>query len=284
MKNMSKSYYILFNFVGLSMVIYIGVNIFYNIISSQLKQSTTRETVIRQIPDIESIKKYPLSDFNVILFRNVFDTVDKSSEEIKMKKIEPLEPTSLRIALLGTAIGDKKNTYAIIEETGKRKQALYRVGDSVKGAIIKTILKGKVILRMMDKDEILTMKKGSFSGPEEEHNTPEPIIDKGSHIAVNYSELQDSLKDLNKLMSQARIFPYFKDGEADGLIITRIKRNSFFSKLGLRNGDIVQGIDGKSINSPDDVLGLYGKLRAGSQISLQIRRNDSSKTINYKFK
>jgi len=127
------------------------------------------------------------------------------------------------------------------------------------------------------------MKKLHLSQTENGKQLTRPKLT-GTTITVKPSDLQGSLKDLNKLLSQARIRPLFKDGQADGLIITKIKANSFFSKLGLRNGDTVQGIDGNPINSPDDILGLYGKLKSGSQVSLQIRRNGVSKTINYKFK
>jgi len=52
----------------------------------------------------------------------------------------------------------------------------------------------------------------------------------------------------------------------------------------LKNGDIVQGIDGRVIKSPDDVLEMYNKFRLGSQVALQIMRNNEQRIINYKFK
>jgi general secretion pathway protein C len=101
---------------------------------------------------------------------------------------------------------------------------------------------------------------------------------------VGRSDLQESLNNLHELLSQARIRPHFKDGRARGLAVTNIRPGSFFEKLGLRNGDIVQGIDGRDINSPDDVLEVYSKLRSGSHVTLQITRNGVQRTMDYKFR
>ena len=92
------------------------------------------------------------------------------------------------------------------------------------------------------------------------------------------------IKNVHNLLSQVRIRPYFRDGKADGLSITNIKTGSFFEKLGLKNGDIVQGVDGKTIKTPNDVMEMYEKFQLGSQMALQIMRNNEQKIINYQFR
>ena len=98
-----------------------------------------------------------LSDFQSIIDRNIFSTSKRTDIGAESNKIESLEPTTLKISLIGTIAGDQRYAAAIIEETDKRKQALYRVGDSVQEAVVKAILRGKVVLRVGDKDEILIM-------------------------------------------------------------------------------------------------------------------------------
>ena len=280
---MTKLYHTIFNLVALSVIVFTGVDIFYRVVSSDLRQIDTKEIAMRQIQDVENHKTSSWSDYRVITDRNLFGSVVRPSKNVKPEDIESLEPTSLKIALLGTTTDSHKNAFAVIEEIGKRKQDLYKAGDSVQDAVVKKVLRGKVVLRVNNKDEILIMKKPHSSQTETGKQSSRPKVT-GATITVNLSDLQSSLKDLNKLLSQARVRPLFKDGQADGLIITRIKPNSFFSKLGLRNGDKIQAVDGESINNPDDIMGLYGKLKSGSQVSLQITRKGTSKIINYKFK
>jgi len=226
------------------------------------------------------------------------------------EEIEGLQPTSLKVALLGTtqpsgAIHEidkdyyrakikifsseeevfqeihQQNAVAVIEEIEKKKHGIYRVGDSVQGAIVKKILRGKVILRVKDRDEILTIEEGAASRAEKEYPESKPFK-KSSTITVDRSDLQEPLGNIHQLLSQVRIRPHFRDGRADGLAITNIRAGSFFEKLELRDGDIVQRIDGRNIDSPDDLLEMHNKLKSGSHVALQIMRDGEQRIINYK--
>ena len=71
------------------------------------------------------------------------------------------------------------------------------------------------------------------------------------------------------------------DGGADGLILSSIKPGSIFRKMGLRNGDILTGVDGEKIESVDNALAFYEKLKLSSHIALQLKRRGQLKTIEY---
>lgn len=280
---MTKLFYTILNIVAVSLVVYIGVDTFYRVVSSELKGVNTKEIVMEQLPNAEESKRSPLSSFQVITGRNLFGSLDKASEDVNEEEIEELELTSLKIALLGTVTGSEQNAFAVIEETDKRKQGLYKIGDSVQNATVKKILREKVVLRVGTKDEILTMEESAASR-RDKRRRPSKSTERGSTITVSRKDIQNSLKDINNLMSQVRIRPHFKDGKSDGLSVSRIKGGSIFSKLGLRNGDIVQKINGEPINSPDEVLVLYEKLKSGSRVSLEVTRKGEPKTMNYRFR
>ena len=280
---MTKLFYTILNIVALSLVVYIGVDTFYRVVSSELKGVNTKEIVMEQLPNAEESKRSPLSSFQVITERNLFGSLDKESKDVNEEEIEALEPTSLKVALLGTVTGNEQNAFAVIEETDKRKQGLYKIGDSVQNATVKTILREKVVLRVGTKDEILTMEESAASRREKVRG-PSKTAEGGNTITVSRKDIQSSLKDINELMSQVRIRPHFKDGKSDGLSVSRIKGGSIFSKLGLRNGDIVQKINDEPINSPDEVLALYEKLKSGSRVSLEVTRKGEPKTMDYRFR
>ncbi len=279
---MTKLYHTFFNLIALSVVIYTGVDLFYRVILSQLQQTDTQKIFMQQVPEVKTKKSPPLRDYQVINGRNLFGSVEKAAENIKPEAIETLEPTSLKIALLGTVAGNEQNAVAVIEEKKLRKQGLYRVGDSIEGAMIKMILRGKVILRVGDKDEILTMEE-ELSKTENGRSRPATSGEQSS-IQVSRQDVEQSMQNINTLLSQVRIRPHFRNGEADGLSISRIRPNSIFTKLGLRNGDVVQAIDETPIQSPDDILSLYEKIKSGSSISIQINRRGQKQTINYEMR
>ena len=283
---MARRYHTIFNLLALSVVIYIGVDLVYKVIGARLRQVDTTTSVAQPAADEKEHRKTPFDDYRLIIDRNIFGSSDRAPEEVKAEEIEALEPTSLKIALLGTVAGSPRNAVAVIEETAKRQQGLYKVGDSIQDAIIKMILRGKVILRVEDRDEILTMEEEGVRSTEKGPvaSRPRETRARGTTITVRRSDVQQSLNDINKLLTEVRVRPHFRDGKPDGLSISRIKPGSIFSKLGLRNGDIVQGMNDSSIKSPDDILDLYENLKSGSQVQLEIDRRGERKTLDYRFR
>jgi general secretion pathway protein C len=283
---MRKLYYTIFNLLALSVISYTGVDLFYKIAGAQLGHVDTQKMVLRQIPEAKQLKRSPLSSYKAITDRNIFGTPKNAPQEVKKEAIETLQPTSLKIALLGTVVG--KPSWAVIEETGKRKQGLYRVGDSIQNAVLKKIVRGKVVLRVGDRDEILTIKERSSSERKAPkmaaRSAPRASRARERTITVRQSDIDESLQDINNILSTALIRPHFTDGVADGLVISRIKSGSIFRKLGLRSGDIVKGINGNPIETPDDILSIYSDMREGSPISIQIKRRGRERTINYRFR
>jgi general secretion pathway protein C len=283
---MAKYYYTIINLLGLAVIIWAGVDIFYKVTFSGIEEIKIRSVVTRKVPTIKE-KIIAVDNFKSITERNLFGTVDKSSKDNTSEDIEGLEPTSLNVALLGTVTGDDQDARAVIEEIGKRKQGLYKVGDSIQNAMVKMILNGKVVLRVGDKDEILSLED-SFPSSSARTGKVNPV--KGSNnkavstITVKRSDVRRALKDINELMSQVFVSPHFTNGRADGLAVTQIKRGSFFASLGLKNGDVIQKIDNKPIKSPDDAMAFYNRLKSGSRVSVVITRGQKPKTINYRFR
>jgi general secretion pathway protein C len=285
---MSKLYYTVFNLLALSVICYTGVDLFYKIARAQFGHVDTQKMVMQQISEVKQLKRSPLSSFKAITDRNLFGTPKNAPEDVKKEVIEALQPTSLKIALLGTVTGNDQNHWAVIEETGKRKQGLYRVGDSVQNAVLKKILRGKVVLRVGDRDEVLTIKERSSSKSKKPRmaarKAARPTTGRERTITLRRADIDESLQDINNLLSTALIRPHFTDGVADGLVISRIKSRSIFRKLGLRSGDIVKGINGNPIETPDDILSIYSDMKAGTPISIQIKRRGQERTINYRFR
>ena len=241
---------------------------------------------IQRAPDTRLNKRTSLRDFNAIEDRNIFGSAEEIPEETQKTEIESLEPTTHKIALLGTIMDSQKSSVAIIEDKTNRKQELYRVGDSVQDAIIKMIVREKVVLRVGDKDEVLTMAESSSSS-EPERPVDRPIVPSRTErtITLRQEDLEKSFENINDLLSQARVQPNMKDGVADGFKITGIKSGSLFRRMGLRNGDIIRSVNGSTISSMDEAMALYNDLKSGSSgVSIEIERRGQTRTLNYKVR
>lgn len=99
-------------------------------------------------------------DYQVILQRNLFGPPPGEGEPaptVAPDATEEIELTSLNIVLMGTIAGGDGVDRAIILDKAARKQELYEPGDVIQGAMVKEILRGKVILSYNGKDEMLDM-------------------------------------------------------------------------------------------------------------------------------
>jgi general secretion pathway protein C len=280
---MPQRFLTLFNLLALAVIIFMAVSLFYLITTAHVRGVDIQKNALSQVPDVKERRKFPLDYYTAIIERDIFGSGEEVLQETGGEDVDDLEPTSLNVALLGTVVGAQQYAFAVIEEVNKKKQGLYKVGDSIQGATVKRILRGKVVLRVSNKDEILTMEEEAASRAEPGYQRS-PAVEEEATIAVSRSEVDESLKNIHELLTQVRIRPHFRDGKPNGLAVSSIRPGSLFAKLGLRNGDIVQGINGRNIKSPDDVMEVYQKLKSGSRVALQVIRNGEEKIINYQFR
>jgi general secretion pathway protein C len=269
-----------FILVSITIVSFLAVDIFYKTVDSNLARVQKEKILTEEVALRKVAGKPSLSSYNVISERNLFGT---KGEEVKERDIdlENLEETDLNLTLLGTVVRGGELDYAVIEEKDKRKQGLFRVGDEVAGAKISRIMRSKVVLSVNGRDEILIMEEPGAKSTGRELAAATPATK--SSINVTKEEIDGALEDMSKILTEARVRPYFSEGEADGFMISRIKNGSIFQKMGIRNGDIIQGVNSEPIKSPEDMLELYKGLKSGAQITLNIKRRGKEETLEYVF-
>jgi general secretion pathway protein C len=294
--HMSRYYQIIFNIIAITIVVYIGVDIFHRIVRMKFVQVDIKPAQKIAEPPQTQIVQTTLKGYQSIIDRNIFSKVNV--EAAKSGQAEAVKFTSLKLTLIGTIAGDSKASAAFIEDSGTRTQGLYKVGDNIQGAIIKSISRNKIVLKVGSKDEVLTMGEGSATtgrttaassqtrGQTASSLAAQPlsaIATPERNISMNRTEINESLKDLNGLLSQASIQPHSTDGQADGLAVTGIKAGSIFRKMGLRNGDVVKSVNNEAIKSPEDLINMYNELKSSPDISIQIQRRGEERTLNYNF-
>jgi len=266
---------------------YFGVSLFYQTAASKLMEENSRIAAVGKAQSVDKASHKPLGEYRHIKERNLFHIKAKQTVEIVEEKvdIEELKKTELKLKLWGTVTGQPTETYAVIEDTKLRKQTLYRVEDTVQNAIVKEIHREKVILEVNGSYEVLEMEKNKSTSSSTARRTGSSKRASANPVQTNITLKRDKIdaavNDLNTLMKQIRIRPHFKDGQPDGLTISGIRSKSIFSEMGLRNGDVIIGVDGNNIASVDDALKLYESLQSASGVQVQVRRRGQLRTIDY---
>jgi general secretion pathway protein C len=89
-------------------------------------------------------------------------------------------------------------------------------------------------------------------------------------MTLNKKMVNETLSDLNSIMSQAVMRPYLNKGVQEGLIISNIAPNSLYEKMGLQNGDIIIDVNNKHMQSADNILQTVNLIQSGGNIAVNI--------------
>lgn len=274
-----KRYFTILNIAIITMAVYWGVKVSYQLIMTSLGPIARSKAIAMKDVSNENESFHTLSFYNIITQRNLFRTKIKTEKKSKPLNIKTLKQTDLKLKLWGTVTGENETPYAVIEAQNEKKQNLYRVGDSIQNATVKKILGTRVILNVAGRDEILEMEK--IRSAKKQMKPVKIQNPSDQNITIARSQIDNAIQNINDLMRQVKIRPHFLNGKPDGLFISNIQQDSIFARLGLRNGDILTGVNGEKIQSVDDALKLYQDLKSYSDVAVQIKRKGEVLSIGY---
>ena len=273
----------------LSLIVYFGVNAFMTVLNSRLAPTPAMQEQQVKLSEKAAAAARPLEEYAIITERNLFGGTSQGLAEAAPEEIVlddmPVALKSLGLRLVGTVVANKpEESSAIIEDQSTRKQEVYQEGDRVKQALIKRILRHNVVINTGRRDEVLTMvpeeSTRKTSAPERASRTRRrPAA--GSSIRLDREELESQMANLNELMQQVRIRPFMEGKRPAGFLVSNIKPGSLFSKMGLRNGDVIQGVNGENITTPYQAVELYESLMEGGEIALEIKRGRRKQNLRY---
>lgn len=275
----------------LSLIVYFGVSAFMAVLGNKLAPTPVTDESTIKLSNGPAAEVRPLDDYGIIAERSLFGGTSKGSiaappEQDALDDM-PVAVKSLGLKLVGTAVaGKREDSSAVIEDLSTRKQEAYREGDRVKQALIKRILRHNVIINAGRRDEVLTMEPeestGKRAAPARKARARRRPTSSSS-IRLNRDDLEAQMADLNDLMQQVRIRPFMEGRRPAGFLVSNIKPGSLFSKMGLRNGDVIKGINGETITTPDQAIELYESLMEGGEIALEIKRGRRQQNLRYEI-
>jgi hypothetical protein len=71
----------------------------------------------------------------------------------------------MQLVLLGTVSGSREDARAIIRDEAAKKEDIYQVGSDIQGALIARIERGRVVLQVNGREEILNIKDPESGRP-----------------------------------------------------------------------------------------------------------------------
>lgn len=236
-----------------------------------------------------------------IMDRSLFDSsqVGSTGSAIATAEGEEQEATDLGATLVLTMVAeDPRYSSALIQMDQQDPfPEMFKNGDALADAEVERIERRRVYLRRgngaLEYLEIggegKNKSRGSDRSEDRATKKRRGRIDwsegitkiDDTHYQVERDSVDNALGNLDRLSRDARVVPNFVDGKSNGFKIFSIKRNSAYKHLGLQNNDVITGVNGMAITSPESALDVYSKLQNESNISLDIIRKGQEMTMEY---
>ncbi len=307
---MMKYLFVCIHLVFIFCITELTVAAVYDLFVSRMESSLALENRQTLKTARDNSKKSSFSDYHAVVKRDLFKTmvrqVKKSTDKAPVapvtKKIKPVTP--LRLELKGTITGTGAQPMAIILNKADNSQLIYATGDSVDRAVIKSILRERVIVVVDGREETLLMAEskpgGEPAGETEENAEPLPdtisqltptvttqALEEGfvNTVTLSWEDVALLKENAAGLSKQIRIRPHFSNGVIEGVRVTGVRKESIFAtKLGLKNGDILSAVNETEIRSINDISQLYtgfDPAQGSIATDLAIQRNGTTGTIRY---
>ncbi|MEM9533595.1 MAG: type II secretion system protein GspC [Pseudomonadota bacterium] len=203
--------------------------------------------------------------------------------------------TSLDLLLRGTLVSDdpKLGMAIVVDAEG---DGFYNVGDELPGAAeLHEVYTDRVVLvhqgryetlRLRDEEapprrrQAAARRAAGTGGPAQ----PLPGIRTGNTpdtSAVDWKAVQTNLRiDPAELARQVRVLPHMENGKPVGVRLQAGRDSLLFSKLGLRNTDIITEVNGIPLDNPARSMALLTQLQGQSQFAVRLKRDGREMTLN----
>lgn len=299
----SSYYFVAANLVLLALVAYSASAIVNTAIATRMVAPVRVE--LSPPPDpIGATEPKPADYYAFISHRDIFN----SAPAVTPAGPPPTEAPPPNLKLIGVSVHDDGSSYCVVEDQKGHQQDLYRIGETVAGtdATVKKISWGRCVLDRAGSELILDLPRTPNAG-----SAPAPTPGRGGagasarlpsaaasgpaadeHIRaisdtefeIDRSEVDQALENMSQLFTQMRAVPQFDGGKSIGFRVFAIRRNSLFDKIGIKNGDVVQKINGQDLTDPARALALLQELRNERALSVDVLRNRQQQTLSYQIR
>jgi general secretion pathway protein C len=264
--------------------------------SVQLEANTNIDRAQAAVP--------PLDDYQVVWDRNLFGVpkaaLDTSGrEKMAVTKIA-VAGKDVGLKLLGTVVASNpKLNSAVIDVNATREQGIFRERERVGKAVISRIFRNNVIIETdggqrrrltMEEEGVLKTSQASQASLPSYPESPAPApqsadVREGTiNIQVPRDVIESSLSNIPALMEEVSISPHLRDGNPDGFAMRSVGRRNILSRLGLRAGDVIKGIDDTELAGPEEAEMFFRRLAEGGEVSILVERHGRPRRLNLNIK
>jgi general secretion pathway protein C len=195
-----------------------------------------------------------------------------------VKKVEPIY--KLDNLNLKAIYDDPNGAFIAVEEN--KKLVLISIDEDFKGYKLIEVHADRAIFKKSSKRYELKFKEDKKNKSAISVAEPEIIAD-DSAVFIKRKEIKHYAKNFDAIWKNIKIKEIIENRHLKGFEVTWVKKRSMFEKLGLIKGDIIIGVNGKTLKSVSQVFKLYNNIDKLDSLRLKIMRNNEEKELEYEI-
>lgn len=238
-----------------------------------------------RMPDVEPVEIAARSqtDYTDILQGNLFSGADDARDSGRSQMLDSMPSAEeLGLRLVGAIAGGPAISRANIQNLKSKTTGVYRIGDTIASATIEAIQQDAVVLRHEGRQLILRLHTGAADSDKEPSGNADPQTEEKAPPAGERTALPSVKADyVAEVFRKATIEPYVKNKRTEGLRITGLDKIPMAEMFGLKNGDVIQCVNGQQLTSKQKAFQVLMKARAQSKVDIQLLRNGKSKDLSF---
>lgn len=174
--------------------------------------------------------------------------------------------------------------WVVLEDNTGNESYILAYGEKLDNYVLSKLFKNYVIFEKDKKEYKLEIKEKESSNYQESNSDlNQQVIVKNNGATVSRDYLNSYIKDVDKIWTNIEISE-MKNGETIyGFKINRVNKDSVFTKIGLKEGDIIKMVNDSVLSSYADAFKIYNNIGNTKYINMEILRDNEVVELNYEI-
>lgn len=229
-----------------------------------------------------------VSRYDPILARNLFNERGLiPNADIGDGLDGPPVRTSLPLTLLGViVVSDPSKSVASVDDKGTNQVWALRPGESLGSNVLVQVIESDRMIFLnrgerrrefieLPRDQITATRRASPTKP------GGGITQNGNRFNIDRKEVDKVMENFNEVLTQARCVPNFEAGRPSGYRCFQIEPGSIYDKLGMKDNDVICGINGQAVNDPATAFNMLNTIKTARNIELCVNRGGQVMNMQY---
>jgi type II secretion system protein C len=252
--------------------------------------------------DAQDSKHPDTVDPKLILERDIFRVGQMAAAE-EAKKVQNLQPErpktepkrEVPLRLLGTVVDEGGASYAVIENSAIKSQDVYRVGDTIGDVRVNNIEQNRVVVLnagvLLTLDLALTGQNSAAAKVVAQAPSPVQANVNGGDVVrvastaerqINARASAENLSKATEFLRKMKLSPHETNGKADGLAISGLGDSALSQLSGLKDGDVVQTVNGHPVPNQTKAAQVLKKARNLGSARLELQSGPEGKSLTFR--